>query len=223
MDRIIILTTDSAAETFEDFEHNDTVFAFRRLTADGPPMLLEGAVWVFVDWVMPDLSGLEMCRRLRADPRTEDAHITMVLERDDPEDRRRALRAGADDYLVGSVGRQTILDRVLALHPSLGWRGAGHAIDAGHLRIDLVAERALWEGTPVTLRPNEVRLLRFFAENPNRVLTRRELIDAIGKSGNPEYLRTVDVWIRRLRSGLRQVGAGHVLRTVYDKGYVLDV
>ena len=133
MDRIIILTTDSAAETFEDFEHNDTVFAFRRLTADGPPMLLEGAVWVFVDWVMPDLSGLEMCRRLRADPRTEDAHITMVLERDDPEDRRRALRAGADDYLVGSVGRQTILDRVLALHPSLGWRGAGHAIDAGQL------------------------------------------------------------------------------------------
>ena len=196
MDRIVILTTDSAAETFEDFEHNETVFAFRRLTADGSPMLLEGAVWVFVDWVMPDLSGLEMCRR---------------------------LRAGADDYLVGAVNRQTILDRVLALHPALGWRGAGHAIDAGHLRIDLVAERALWEGAPVTLRPNEFRLLRFFAENPNRVLTRRELIDAIGKSGNPEYLRTVDVWIRRLRSGLRQVGAGHILRTVYDKGYVLDL
>jgi two-component system phosphate regulon response regulator PhoB len=223
MDRVIILATDSAAETFEDFEHNNTVFAFRRLTADGAPMLLEGAVWVFVDWVMPDLSGLEMCRRLRADARTEDAHITMVLERDDPEDRRRALRAGADDYLVGSVDRQTILDRVLALRPSLGWRSASHVISAGQLRIDLVAERAFWESAAVTLRPNEFRLLRFFAENPNRVLTRRELIDAIGKSGNPEYLRTVDVWVRRLRHGLRQVGAGHVLRTVYDKGYVLDL
>jgi len=223
VDRVIILTTDSAAETFEDFEHNNTVFVFRRLTADGAPMLLEGAVWVFVDWVMPDLSGLEMCRRLRADPRTEEAHITMVLERDDPDDRRRALRAGADDYLVGAIDRQTILDRVLALQPSLGWRGTNHVINAGQLRIDLVAERAFWENAPVTLRPNEFRLLRFFAENPNRVLTRRELIDAIGKSGNPEYLRTVDVWVRRLRHGLRQVGAGHVLRTVYDKGYVFDL
>jgi two-component system phosphate regulon response regulator PhoB len=223
MNRVTILTTGGGAEAFENFELDDTVLEFRRLTAEGPTVLIDGAAWVFVDWVMEDLSGLEMCRRLRADPRTRDAHITMVLEHDDPEDRRRALKAGADDYMVGPAGRQAILDRILALHPSAGRRGPNQVIEIGDLRIDLAAEYARWGDRPVTLRPNEFRLLRFLAENPNRVLSRRELIDALGKSGDPEYLRTVDVWIKRLRFGLRQAGAGQVLRTVHNKGYVLDI
>ena len=72
-------------------------------------------MWAFVDWVMPELAGLELCRRLRADSRTADAHVTMVLEEDDAEDRRRALRAGADDYVIGPLTRTAVLDRVLAL------------------------------------------------------------------------------------------------------------
>jgi two-component system phosphate regulon response regulator PhoB len=172
---------------------------------------------------MEDLSGLEMCRRLRADPRTRDAHLTIVLELDDPEDRRRALKAGTDDYMIGPAGRQAILDRILALHPPAGRRGSSQVIEAGDLRIDVGAEQVRWDGQPVSLRPNEFRLLRFLAENPNRVLSRRELIDALGKAGDPEYLRTVDVWIKRLRFGLRQAGAGPVLRTVHNKGYVLDL
>jgi two-component system phosphate regulon response regulator PhoB len=75
----------------------------------------------------------------------------------------------------------------------------------------------------VALRPNEFRVLRFMAENPNRVLSRRELVDALGKAGDPEYLRTVDVWIKRLRFGLRHAGATGLLRTVHGKGYVLDM
>lgn len=223
MNRVTILTTGQGAETFENFELNDTIFEFRRLTAEGPAVLIDGAAWVFVDWVMEDLSGLEMCRRLRADTRTRDAHITMMLEVDDPDDRRRALKAGADDYMVGPAGRQAILDRILALHPSAGRRGSNQVIEAGDLRIDLGAEQVRWGTTPVILRPNEFRLLRFLAENPNQVLSRRELIEALGKAGDPEYLRTVDVWIKRLRFGLRQVGAGQVLRTVHNKGYVLDI
>jgi two-component system phosphate regulon response regulator PhoB len=223
MNRVTILTTEEGAEGFEDFELNGTVFEFRKLTADGPTVLIDGAAWVFVDWVMEDLSGLEMCRRLRADARTRNAHLTIVLELDDPEDRRRALKAGADDYMIGPAGRQSILDRILALHPSAGRRGSSQVIEAGDLKIDVGAEQVRWNGKPVTLRPNEFRLLRFLAENPNRVLSRRELIDALGKAGDPEYLRTVDVWIKRLRFGLRQAGAGQVLRTVHNKGYVLDV
>jgi two-component system phosphate regulon response regulator PhoB len=223
MTRVTILTTDESADTFENFELNDTVFEFRRLTATGPTALIDGAAWVFVDWVMDDLSGLEMCRRLRADPRTHEAHVTMVLEHDDPEDRRRALKAGADDYMVGRASRQAILDRILALNPSVGLRGLSQVIERGNLRIDLGAEQVRWGDRPVVLRPNEFRLLRFLAENPNRVLSRRELIDALGKTGDPEYLRTVDVWIKRLRFGLRQAGAGQVLRTVHNKGYVLDI
>src|SRR6478735_4499351 len=223
MNRVTILTTAEDAEGYEDFELNGRVFEFRQLTAVGPTVLIDGAAWVFVDWVMEDLSGLEMCRRLRADPRTRDAHLTIVLELDDPEDRRRALKAGADDYMIGPTGRQSILDRILALHPSAGRRGSRQLIEAGDLRIDFGAEQVRWGGKAVVLRPNEFRLLRFLAENPNRVLSRRELIDALGKAGDPEYLRTVDVWIKRLRFGLRTAGGTSALRTVHGKGYVLDL
>lgn len=222
MNRVTILTTDGNAEGFENFEHNGTIFEFRTLRAAGLATLIDGTAQIFVNWVMQDLSGLEMCRRLRADARTREAHVTIVLERDDPDDRRRALIAGADDYMVGPVGRQAILDRLLAVHPFAVRRAANQVIESGDLRIDLAAEQARWRAARILLRPNEFRLLRYLAENPDRVHSRRELICAIGKSGDPEYLRTVDVWIKRLRFALREVGAGHLLRTVHNKGYVFD-
>ena len=76
--------------------------------------LFDGPVWAFLDWIGPQLSGLETCRRLRCDPLTAQAHITMVLEEDDLDARRKALRAGADDYMVGPVTRTMLLDRVMA-------------------------------------------------------------------------------------------------------------
>jgi two-component system phosphate regulon response regulator PhoB len=223
MNRVSIFTTDAAAAGFDDFVHGETVFSFAPLPADGPKRLIEGAVWAFVDWVMTDLSGLEMCRRLRADPRMRDAHVTMVLERDDSDDRRRALKAGADDYAVGPLGRQAILDRVLALHSADRRQGSAHLIEIGDLQINVAGEQARWQGQLIELRPNEFRVLRFMAENPNRVLTRQELVAALGKAGDPDYLRTVDVWIKRLRFGLRGAGAATLLRTVHGKGYVLDL
>jgi two-component system phosphate regulon response regulator PhoB len=223
MNRVSIYTTSPAAARFEEFAHGDTVFGFPLLRADGPPRLVEGPVWAFVDWVMDDLSGLEMCRRLRADARMRDAHITIVLEQDDPDDRRRALKAGADDYLVGPLDRQAMLDRVLALYSADRQHAAGQVLDLGDLQINVAGEQARWQGQLLALRPNEFRVLRFMAENPNRVLTRQELVVALGKAGDPDYLRTVDVWIKRLRFGLRHAGGGHLLRTVHGKGYVLDL
>src|SRR5690606_8657576 len=87
MNRVSILATNSAAARFEPFSSGDTLFAFDLLTGTGPRRLIEGQVWAYVDWVMDDLSGLEMCRRLRADTRMRDAHVTIVLERDDSDDR----------------------------------------------------------------------------------------------------------------------------------------
>jgi len=223
MNRVSILTTNAKASQFEDFVHGDTVFAFDLLAAEGPRKLVEGPAWAFVDWVMEDLSGLEMCRRLRADPRMRDAHVTIVLEADDSEDRRRALKAGADDYAIGPLDRQAMLDRVLALHSSDRQRGNAHVLEIGELQINVAGEQARWHGKLIPLRPNEFRVLRFMAENPNRVLSRQELVDALGKAGDPEYLRTVDVWIKRLRFGLRTAGGTSALRTVHGKGYVLDL
>lgn len=223
MDVINIFLTNELGETLEDFIHDGKRFAFDRMGPDGPLRLVDGPVWVFVDWVMDDLAGLEMCRRLRADPRTSEAHVTMVLEEDDLEDRRRALKAGADDYMVGPLARNAVLDRVLALQSRHAERHAVQRFDMGPLVIDMAALQARWNDEPIMLRPNEFRLLRFLAENPNRVLSREDMIQGLGKREPPIDERTVDVWVGRLRRALKAAGAGNPLRTVRSMGYVFDL
>ncbi len=216
-----IFITSEFGETLNDFEHGDRRYVFARLFSEGPRRLVEGPVYAFVDWIMDDLSGLEMCRRLRVDPRTRNAHITIVLEADDAEDKRRALRAGADDYVFGPVDRTVVLDRVVARQGQGGYRASEH-FEKGLLAIDMAARQARWDDKPLDLRPNEFRLLHFFAQNPDRVLTRRDLIAALGKQDPPIDERTVDVWIGRLRRTLRAAKAGERVRTVRSLGYVYD-
>ena len=217
-----ILLTGRDAADFADFDHGETRFVFDRLTDGGPQRLLEGPVCAFVDWVLDDMSGLEMCRRLRADPRTTDAHITIVLETCDADDKRRALAAGADDYMVGPVERTSVLDRVLALGHGPAATLSAKPMRFGDLEIDLAALQARWQDKAIALRPNEFRLLRFLAENADRVLSRTQLIDGLGKQEPPIDERTVDVWIGRLRRALREAGAGDPIRTVRSLGYVYD-
>jgi two-component system, OmpR family, phosphate regulon response regulator PhoB len=223
MDVINIFLTSELGESLEDFVHDHRRFTFDRLGPEGPRRLVEGPMWAFVDWVLPDLAGLEMCRRLRADARTADAHVTMVLEADDADDRRRALRAGADDYVIGPLTRTAVLDRVLALQSRGAERHATQRFELGALTIDMAALQARWNETPIVLRPNEFRLLRFFAENPNRVLTREDLISGLGKREPAIDERTVDVWIGRLRRAIKSAGGGNPLRTVRSLGYVFDL
>jgi two-component system phosphate regulon response regulator PhoB len=223
MDVVNIFLTGELGEALDDFIHDGRRFVFDRLGPEGPRRLVEGPMWAFVDWVMPELAGLEMCRRLRADQRTAEAHVTMILEEDDPEDRRRALRAGADDYMIGPLTRTLVLDRVLALQARRSDPASLQRIEQGPLVINLAALQARWNDHPIVLRPNEFRLLRFFAENPNRVLTRGELIAGLGKGEGPIDERTVDVWIGRLRRALKAASAGNPLRTVRQMGYVFDL
>jgi two-component system phosphate regulon response regulator PhoB len=223
MDVINIFLTSDLGDGLEDFIHDGRRFTFDRIGPSGPQRLVDGPMWAFVDWVMDDLAGLEMCRRLRADPRTSEAHVTMVLEADDPEDRRRALKAGADDYVVGPLDRTAVLDRVLALQSKGGERHATRKVEIGELVIDMAALQARWDGEPIALRPNEFRLLRFFAENPNRVLSREDLINGLGKREPPIDERTVDVWVGRLRRAIKAAGGGNPLRTVRSMGYVFDL
>ncbi|NCP13362.1 MAG: response regulator [Sphingomonadales bacterium] len=223
MDVVNIFLTGELGESLDDFVHDQRRFTFDRLGPEGPRRLVEGPMWAFVDWVMPELAGLELCRRLRADPRTAEAHVTMVLDEDDAEDRRRALRAGADDYVVGPLTRTAVLDRVLALQSRGAERTATRRFELGELTIDMAALQARWDATPIVLRPNEFRLLRFLAENPNRVLTREDLINGLGKREPPIDERTVDVWIGRLRRAIKSAGGGNPLRTVRSLGYVFDL
>ena len=226
MEIVSIFLTGEEAEAFAPFDHDDTHVVFDRLTGEGPCRIAEGQVWAFIDWVLDDMSGLEMCRRLRSDPRMADAHITIVLDGEDKaahdEDRRRALKAGADDYMIGPVDRHAMLDRVFALRSPRQQQRVGRVIELGALTIDLRSLQARWGGERLVLRPNEFRLLRFFAENPDRVLSRQDLIAGLGKQEPPIDERTVDVWVGRLRRALQQAGAGQPLRTVRSLGYVFD-
>lgn len=197
--------------------------ALRVLTtgAQPPARRQEGRTWCFVDWLLPDLSGLEMCRRLRDAPATAHSHITMVLDEDDTEARRRALRAGADDYVLAPLTADLLLDRLRQYRGPAGTVPAPRLAHGG-LTLDLAAYQARWQGRPVPLRPNEFKLLAHFIEHPDRVLTRADLIALLGKDRAAIDERTVDVWVGRLRRGLKAHGAPDLLRTVRSLGYVLD-
>ena len=168
---IDILITNDLDGGGAPFTHGDLQVAFHKLDRSGELPLLDGALWAFVDWVLPEISGLELCRRLRCDPLTAQAHVTMILEEDDQDARRRALRTGADDYMVGPITRAALLDRVLSLKLNDPNEGALRALALGGLTIDLAAFQARWHGKPVPLMPNEFRLLRYFVEHPGRVFT----------------------------------------------------
>ncbi len=222
MNVVHILSTDISSKEFAPFLHGKVEFRFSHLSSQAPATLLDGPVWIFVDWVLPDLSGMDMVRRLRNDPRTSSAHITMVLEQCDEGDKRRALRVGADDYLIGPIDRTKILDRVLALMSERDVPLTHHVIERGPLMLDIDAWRASWGRTNVELTPHEFRLLRFFAENPNRALERSEVIEALGRDPSSFEGRNVDAWVRRLRAVFAKAGVDLPLRTVRSVGYVFD-
>ena len=223
MRRLDILLTSEIEGGLAPFTHDELEVVFHLRGRDGAMPLIEGPFWAFIDWVLPEISGLEVCRRLRCDPLTAQAHLTMILEEDDGELRRRALKAGADDYMLEPVSRTMILDRVMASRLNDADNKAVHTLALGDLTVDLAAFRARFSGKPINLMPNEFRLLRYLVEHPGRVFTRSQLISALGKHDAPVDERTVDVWIGRLRRALRSAGGGSMLRTVRSLGYVLDV
>ena len=187
-----------------------------------PDVSIKGRVWCFVDWVLADLSGLEMCHRLRNAPATAYSHITIVLDDDDSEARRRALRAGADDYVVGPLTVDLLLDRLQHYRGGTTGGQAQPKLTHGELTLDLAAHIVRWRGAALPLRPNEFRLLIHFIEHPNQVFSRTSLIAILGKEGEAIDERTVDVWVGRLRRALMAHNVPDPLRTVRSMGYVLD-
>lgn len=186
----------------------------------------DGATFAFIDWLLPDLSGLELCRMLRKAEATRAAHLTLVLESPDTESRRRALTAGADDYMVGPLTAEGLIGRIDAARPGSArpesWASGGTRLRHGDLVIDLAAFQVRYQGLLITLRPSEFRLLAHFVEYPDQVFSRESLIRRLARDGETIDERTVDVWIGRLRRALRAQGVPDPLRTVRSLGYVLD-
>ena len=219
--RHVLLTTDR--QDLVDAARNALPGVEVHLMTAGPFIgRLDGAIYCLVDWLLPQMSGMEMCRKLREYPATAHGHITLVLEDDDPDAKRRALGAGADDYLVGPLTPERLADK-LREHWSNPNQSHGAAVlGLGDLTMDLVAHRVTWRTKQISLMPNQFRLLAHFLAHPNQVFTRNSLIAFVSKDGEVSDERTVDVWVKRLRRAFRTQGAPDPMRTVHSVGYVLD-
>jgi two-component system phosphate regulon response regulator PhoB len=182
---------------------------------------LSGPIICFVDWLLPEISGLEMCRRLREYPATAHSLIILILEENDADSRRRAVKAGADDYLAGPLTPDLL---VTLIREYAGRAHARHSptLVHGQLTVDLVAHRVFWCKRPIELTPTPFLLLTHFIEHPNQVFTRRSLIALLNKEEHEIDERTVDVWIGRLRRELKKHGAPDPLRTIRSVGYALN-
>ena len=177
---------------------------------------------IILDWMIANLSGIEVCRRLRRDSETQNVPIIMLTARTEEADRIRGLETGADDYITKPFSPRELIARVNAVLRRLRPAIAGASLSHGDIQMDLGAHKVTRGGDPVALGPTEFRLLRHFLEHPGRVFSREQLLDAVW--GRDVYVeqRTVDVHIRRLRKAINSGGREDVIRTVRSAGYSLD-
>jgi two-component system, OmpR family, phosphate regulon response regulator PhoB len=177
---------------------------------------------VLLDWMLPLMSGIEVCRQIRRKPATRDLPIIMVTARTEDQDAVRGLNTGADDYITKPFHIDSLLARMRAL-----LRRSNAVPEKGHLafhdiEMDLSSHRVSRNGRRVHLGPTEFRLLEFFMQHPRRVFSREELLDAVWGQDIHVEPRTVDVHIRRLRKSMNIEGELDVVRTVRAAGYALD-
>ncbi|QEO16733.1 phosphate regulon transcriptional regulator PhoB [Acetobacter vaccinii] len=175
---------------------------------------------VLLDWMLPGISGLEVCRRLRGQARTETLPIIMLSARGEEADSIRGLDTGADDYLTKPFGMETLFARVKAMLRRLP--PPDKTIQFEDLTMDRVAHKVERNGRLLSLGPTEYRLLEFLMLHPGQVFSREELLKHAWERSSYVELRTVDVHIRRLRQTLNEGDESDLIRTVRARGYALD-
>ncbi|HYL33895.1 MAG TPA: phosphate regulon transcriptional regulator PhoB [Stellaceae bacterium] len=177
---------------------------------------------VLLDWMLPRVSGIEVCRQIRRTPAWRDLPVIMLTARGEEGDRVRGLDSGADDYVVKPFSPNELIARLRAVirraHPA----STAETLHFSDLALDLSAHKVARGGEPIHLGPTEFRLLRFLMERPGRVFSREQLLDAVWGRDAEVELRTVDVHIRRLRKALNGGGRTDLIRTVRAAGYALD-
>jgi two-component system phosphate regulon response regulator PhoB len=177
---------------------------------------------VLLDWMLPQLSGIEVCRRLRGRQETRNVPIIMLTARGEETDRIRGLDTGADDYMTKPFSMTELLARLRAvlrrIRPSL----AEDVVRSGDIEMDRAAHRVRRAGKEVHLGPTEYKLLEHLIQHPGRVFSREQLLDAVWGSDVYVEARTVDVHVGRLRKALGVEGVRDPVRTVRSAGYALE-
>jgi two-component system, OmpR family, phosphate regulon response regulator PhoB len=177
---------------------------------------------VLLDWMLPKVPGIEVCRRLRARPDARNIPIIMLTARGEESDRIRGLDTGADDYITKPFSTTELLARVRAVLRRIRPGLAEDQLHFGDIVIDRVAHRVKRSTREIHLGPTEFRLLDYFMQHPGRVFSREQLLDAVWGSDVYVEARTVDVHVGRLRKALNQDTDIDPIRTVRSAGYALD-
>lgn len=226
MSALILIVEDELPQA-ELLQYNLEKSGFRTLTAnDGETALLyiEESVpdLVLLDWMLPEVSGIEICRRLRARPNLQALPIIMLTARGEEADKVLGLDVGADDYVVKPYSPAELISRVKAVLRRSSSPRTSDTLAYGDLDMDLGTHKVSRAGKPVHLGPTEFKLLEALLEDPGRVFARETLLDrAWGKDIYVED-RTVDVHIGRLRKAINIESTADLIRTVRGVGYALD-
>ena len=178
---------------------------------------------VVLDWMLPKVSGIEVCRRLRQRAESRNLPILMLTARGEESDRVRGLDTGADDYVVKPFAMSELTARIRAVMRRIRPGLADDRVTCGDIVMDRVAHRVKRGGTEVHLGPTEFRLLDHLMQHPGRVFSREQLLDAVWGSDVYVEARTVDVHIGRLRKALNGKADADPIRTVRSAGYSLDL
>ncbi|HEY3948973.1 phosphate regulon transcriptional regulator PhoB [Phenylobacterium sp.] len=178
---------------------------------------------IVLDWMLPKISGIEVCRRLRQRNETRNLPIIMLTARGEETDRVRGLDTGADDYVVKPFSMTELTARIRAVLRRIRPGLAEDRVRRGDLLIDRVAHRVKRAGAEIHLGPTEFRLLDYLMQHPGRVFSREQLLDAVWGSDVYVEARTVDVHIGRLRKALGVTDDDDPIRTVRSAGYSLDL
>ena len=177
---------------------------------------------ILLDWMLPDLSGIDICKALRKDTKFKNVPIIMLTARSQEEDKVLGLNVGADDYLPKPFSNLELIARVNALlrrsKPSI----AEDVVSFQDLKIDRLQRKVFRGNVEIKLGPTEYKLINFFVKNPSRVYSREQLLENIWTNSINVESRTVDVHIRRLRKAINLSGTKDLIRTVRSAGYALD-
>lgn len=176
---------------------------------------------LLLDWMLPKVSGIEICRRVRTTGANPNLPIIMLTARGEESDRIRGLDTGADDYVAKPFSTTELMARVRAVLRRIRPGLKEDRITVGDIEIDRVAHRVTRKGEDIHLGPTEFRLLDYFMQHPGRVFSREQLLDTVWGSDVYVEARTVDVHVGRLRKALRNGGGDDPIRTVRSAGYAL--
>ena len=215
VDLVTMLTYNFEREGFRALAAYDGDEALLMATEQRPDLIL-------LDWMLPNRSGLDVCRQLRRDSKTREIPIIMLTARGEEGDRVRGLDSGADDYVTKPFSNSELLARMRAVLRRASPGMTDEVLRYGDVLMDLAAHRVRRAGRDIHLGPTEFRLLRHFMQHPGRVFSREQLLDVVW--GHDVYVepRTVDVHIRRLRKALNEDVDEDIIRTVRSAGYALD-